>query len=181
MGKDVLSINLLENKAGNTIDTILKWALYVGRLLIILTESIALFVFFSRFSLDRKLIDLNDDIKRKQAMIGYFKKSEDTYRKAQQQLNLSKTNTASSSAVMNLYEDMVRRANDRLDFTNLIVTPTFMTLTVQSQTVDILTNFTQQLKNHPLITSLSIDQVENKSANALINITITAQLRKKGT
>ena len=66
MEKENHSINLLSTKDKSTADIFLFWALYIGRLLVIITEVIALFVFLSRFSIDRKLIDYSDSIKKQQ-------------------------------------------------------------------------------------------------------------------
>lgn len=48
---------------------IVQWAMTYGRYMIILTEVIVLAAFVSRFTLDRKLTDLKEEITQKQAII----------------------------------------------------------------------------------------------------------------
>jgi hypothetical protein len=179
MANENQTINLVGNKNGSTIDTILRWALYVGRLLVILTEGIALFVFISRFSLDRQLVDLNDNIKRQQAQVEFFKQGETSYRKEQLRLSISKTNDASSAALTTFFNDLMAHTNNQLKFTNLSLTATALTITTQAPSADILSAFVQEIKLNPRIVSMSIDRVENKSKSALIDVTINAQLQNK--
>jgi hypothetical protein len=52
MAKDQISINLLDNKGKSFTEQFLDWALAIGRLLIIVTETVALAAFLYRFSID---------------------------------------------------------------------------------------------------------------------------------
>ncbi len=81
----VTSINLIRSEQTHHIDTILKWALTTGRFLIILTETIALSAFVYRFSLDREIIDLTDEIKNNQAVVSLYT-DEPRYRNLQERL-----------------------------------------------------------------------------------------------
>ena len=47
----------------------LKWALSVGRHIVIFTELIVILAFLSRFKFDRDLTDLSEEIKQKQAIV----------------------------------------------------------------------------------------------------------------
>lgn len=179
MVKDYLSINLLDNKGVKSSEVFLKWAVYVGRLLIILTESAALIVFISRFSIDRQLIDLNDDIKNRQAIVEYFQNSEAAFRKAQLKLSVGKANISSSSAVFNIFEYVLQQNKTDVIIKNLNVSPQSMTVTAASNTPDNLSAFTKTLRQMPETASLSIDKVETKPTNTFIAITITVQLKKK--
>ena len=179
MEKENRSINLLGDKGKSTSDILLLWALYIGRLLVILTETLALIVFLSRFSIDRKLIDYSDSIKKQQALVEFFKEGEEAYRKAQLKLSISKINIASSSATVNFFDELMRKSNNEITFSSLSVTPTTLSVTAQASTADILAVFTNQLKEHPLVTTVSVDKVESKPKSALISITLSAQLKRK--
>lgn len=67
----MVSVNLLEHDdvGDSPLGHIITWATTYGRYIMILTEVIVLIAFFSRFSLDRKLADLNEQIEQKQAII----------------------------------------------------------------------------------------------------------------
>jgi Tfp pilus assembly protein PilN len=66
-----VSVNLLgnDNFSESPIGRIVAWAITYGRYIMITTEIIVLLAFISRFSLDRKLSDLNESIGQKQAII----------------------------------------------------------------------------------------------------------------
>jgi hypothetical protein len=179
MEKENPSINLLGDKGRRASDILLEWALYIGRMLVILTETIALIVFVSRFSLDRRLIDLNDTIKNQQAFVVHFKQGEETFRNTQLKLAVSRINTASSSAVVNLFNEIIEKTDNQLTLTAINVSPSSMTVTAQASSADILSSFTQQIKLHPLVTSVSVDKVASKPKSSLVSITVTAQLRRQ--
>ena len=63
MAEQVPTINLLPNQGENLTTKFFNWALSIGRLLIILTEMVALATFLYRFGLDAQIVDLHDKIK----------------------------------------------------------------------------------------------------------------------
>src|SRR3972149_11726382 len=90
------SINLIKSKV-NIFDEILKWALTVGRLLVILTELTAFSAFIYRFTLDRTLIDLHEKINQEQAIVASLKDREAIYRNLQGIITDAATITKSGS------------------------------------------------------------------------------------
>ena len=83
------SINLVKNKQIPLFDKFMNWALTVGRLIVILTEIVALLAFVYRFSLDEKLIDLHSAIKQKQNLVLLLKQDENKYRNLQDRIVLA--------------------------------------------------------------------------------------------
>jgi len=66
-----VSINLIsqEDLSHTPQGRIVAWALTYGRYIMVGTEIVVLLAFLSRFSLDRKLTDLKDEISQKQTII----------------------------------------------------------------------------------------------------------------
>lgn len=66
-----VAVNLIgeEEMEHTPVGRIISWAVTYGRYIMIGTEVVVLLAFISRFSLDRKLTDLNDEISQKQAII----------------------------------------------------------------------------------------------------------------
>ena len=178
MEKENHSINLLSTKDKNSADIFLFWALYVGRLLVIITEAIALFVFLSRFSIDRKLIDYSDTIKKQQTFVQLFKQGEEKFRNTQLKLSFSKDSTSSSAASFDLFRGVIEKTNSEIRFSAFTVTPNSLFIIATSSTPDTLAALANDLKNHPRVTSLNIDKVESKPKSALVSITISATLRE---
>lgn len=179
MEKTNLSINLLNVREKTLTDQILEWALVIGRLLVILTETLALTVFAARFSLDRQLIDLSDEIKKNQAMVSYFKTSEESFRKIQQKIKISKADQGISANTIKIFQDLMRKNGNEISFKNISVSPTNITIIVQAPSVIAVDNFTQILKENKQISSLSIDKIENRTTDAVVIVTMTGQLQGK--
>ena len=66
---------------------IVQWAMTYGRYIMILTEIVVLGAFISRFTLDRKLTDLKEEIAQKQAIIEANAELETQIRTAQTQID----------------------------------------------------------------------------------------------
>jgi hypothetical protein len=87
------SVNLIgEEEMDHTpAGRIVTWAVTYGRYIMIGTEIIVLLAFISRFSLDRKLTDLNDEVLQKQAIIDANRDFEMEFRTLQDKLIQIKT------------------------------------------------------------------------------------------
>lgn len=85
--KDV-AVNLIgeEEMEHTPVGRIVSWAVTYGRYIMIGTEIVVLLAFISRFSLDRKLTDLNDEISQKQAIIEANADFEQEFRTVQSQV-----------------------------------------------------------------------------------------------
>jgi Tfp pilus assembly protein PilN len=85
-------INLLpkEKWEVGTVGKLLRWALNVGRYVVVFTELIVISAFLFRFGLDAKLTDLNEELKQKQTVINSYGDLEDKFRRVQRQLQNTK-------------------------------------------------------------------------------------------
>jgi hypothetical protein len=121
MAKDQLSINLLGNKNASIADQFLTWALAIGRLLVIVTETVALATFLYRFSIDRQLIDLHDEITKNQAIVAYLKQGEDSYRHMQQKIAISQKNDIATQKIATIFSTVMKLGNEHtLTFNKLV-------------------------------------------------------------
>ena len=87
-------INLLpqEEFASSTLGRVLTWLLSTFRIIVIATEIIVMAVFLSRFWLDAKANDLNELIRKNQAVLGTTVEFENEFRNIQKKLDtFSKT------------------------------------------------------------------------------------------
>ncbi len=66
-----VSVNLLDQPefTSSSIARLINWTITYGRYIMIGTEVIVLVAFISRFSLDRKLTDLREEIAQKQIIL----------------------------------------------------------------------------------------------------------------
>ena len=67
---------------------LLKWALSVGRYIVIFTELVVILSFITRFSLDRQVTDLNEKINQSKIIIESYGELETSIRSIQKQLDI---------------------------------------------------------------------------------------------
>ena len=177
--KNPASINLLKNSKNEIFEKFIDWALTIGRLLVIITEIVALSAFIYRFSLDRQLIDLHDKIKQEQAIVSFFKDKERTYRNLQDRLKVASTYYAVGQDKLNTSKDIIDLAPQGMTFNELTVSDNSVNINANFQVVSSLKIFVDSLKNYKPVKSVSITQIENRLSSAQIVVTITAELNKK--
>jgi Tfp pilus assembly protein PilN len=179
MAKLSASINLLENKS-KTLDLIVSWALTIGRALVIIVELVALGAFLYRFSLDNQLQDLRTKIKQEQAIVVYQKDSESKYRNLQDRLALISSVSKDSVKNLKIFKDIVALAPNGFTFKILDLSQEKAQLEANANSVIALSGFIDKLKTYPLIDNVSLDKIQNDTANATITVGITATFKKKG-
>ena len=176
MQKNPASINLLKQQR-SLIDRFIGWALTVGRLLVIITEVVALSAFIYRFSLDRQLIDLHSKITQEQAIVNYLKDNEKTYRNLQDRLSLASTYSTLGVNRYQVFKDIASFAPLGMSFNNLSLYEDRIRVDANVDSVSSLSIFVNAIKNYSKIDSVSIDQIVNKPSSAVININLTATLK----
>ena len=75
-------INLLpkEKWETGTAGKLLKWALSIGRYIVVFTELVVISAFLYRFSLDRKLMDINEQVNQQKKIIVTYGDLETNFR-----------------------------------------------------------------------------------------------------
>lgn len=174
----MFSVNLYRGRGKSFIDRFLSWALTFGRLIVILTEIVALLTFLYRFSLDRELIDLHDRIKQKQAIVKFLKNNEEKYRNLQERLAMTSSLGDQAKEKSQILDEVVNLAPKDLVLNNLVITEDSLRLEASVFSASSLGEFVKNLKNHPKIKSLSLDKIENRTSSGTIVISLRAVLEK---
>jgi hypothetical protein len=181
MAENIHAINLLPNKGGSLMDQFLAWALTVGRLLIILTETLALGTFLYRFSIDMRIIDLRDLIKNQSIIVANFKNTEETARDLQARLAFAQTYIAETDTAPSIFSDIIEMGRGKVTFRNLSISNASVKIAIQAPSAGLLNGFINQLKTHPAVTSVNISSVENMTSSAVVRMDITAGLNQAST
>ncbi len=171
------SINLIKGKS-NVLDDILRWALSVGRLLIILTELVAFSTFIYRFTLDRTLIDLHEKINQEQAIVASIKDREATYRNLQGRISDTARLTKSGSRNAVIINDITNSAPTEITFNSIVIENNQISIDSNVQSISSLTNFLKIMKDYPETSSVTIDRIDNQSLASSINVLITIKLKE---
>jgi hypothetical protein len=172
------TINLLPSKGEGFMNQFLNWAVNIGRLLIIITETVALATFLYRFDLDMKIVDLHDEIKQKSFIVKNFQTYEESFRNLQERLALAKDYDKQSPITLKIFTDITELGRGKVTFRNLSVSTETVKIEAYAPSAVALSQFTSALKTYPSIASVSIDNVENSATNARIVVSITALLQE---
>ena len=172
------SINLYRGRGVNFFDKFIKWALTGGRMIVVLTEIIALSAFLYRFSLDRKIVDLNDKIKQKQTIAKYLKNEEDKYRSLQNRLLISSAYENSAGENVKLLKEIIELNPKGMTLNSIAFSPEYARIDANFSSVTSLTSLIKTLRNHPKISVVSLDKIENKTSIATIKAIIRVTFKK---
>lgn len=171
------TINLVRGRRPRVLDQFVGWALSIGRVVVILTEVVALGAFLYRFGLDRQLVDLHDKIAQEQSIVDLLKQNEDSYRNLQYRLTLAKTVITNQTKQVKLYDDVIAMLPANATLRTLIIDQATVKLTIEVQTIADLSTFIDQMKNYPSFINVSLDRIENKTSVGIISANITATLK----
>ncbi|HEX8965833.1 MAG TPA: PilN domain-containing protein [Patescibacteria group bacterium] len=173
-----ITINLVKNRKPKLLDQFIGWSVTIGRVVIVLTEALALGAFLYRFNLDRQLIDLHDKIVQEQNIVNFFKKNEDTYRNLQDRLTLAKAAIQNENQTIKTYTDIIDLVPSDVSITSITYNSANIRIQTQAQSITSISKFVDQLKQYPQVTSVSIDNIENKTSTGTITVGITAILKQ---
>jgi Tfp pilus assembly protein PilN len=169
------SINLAKSRV-NIVDEILRWALSVGRLLVIITEFVAFSTFVYRFSLDRTIIDLHTKVKQQQAIVASIEEREATYRNLQDRLFVAKDVAENGSKNVKLLNEFVSAAPSQISFKTLSLDSSEVSFDANASSMSSLSSFLEYLRSHKEISSVSIERIENDTAASQLSVTIVGTL-----
>ncbi|MBU0576166.1 PilN domain-containing protein [Patescibacteria group bacterium] len=137
----------------------LRWALSVGRYIVIFTELMVILSFVSRFTLDRQLTNLNDGIHQKEMVIKSYGDLEekvrlvqtktDQYQQIEQQANIS-----------DIFPALTKITPKSIELSELTIKPTKIAMSgraLSQQSLNILINNFQLSSN---FFNVSIDRIE---------------------
>lgn len=175
--KDTASINLLRGQNKGFGDKFLSWALTIGRLLVILTETTALLMFLYRFGIDRQLIDTHDKIKNNGFIVSHLTENEKMFRNVQDRLTLAKKIDAEATKSSMLFADFYSFTTRHVTVNLLTLSTDSVKIDVSSQSISALNAFITQLKQRPDVSIVSVEKVENKTSTATIIVSVTAKLK----
>ena len=176
MSNSLPLINLAKNKQVPVLDKFLNWVLTIGRLIVIVTEMVAVIAFLYRFSLDENLVNLHSAIKQKQNVVSVLKSDESKYRNLQERIAVASNFSTKAIGSNQTITDIINLIPDQIKINNLLLNKDRVNLSINVASVSSLGNFINSLKSYNNIKSISIDNIENKPSISL-SVDITAMLK----
>ena len=175
-----ININLMptEDLDKSPAGRFLKWALSVGRYIVIFTELIVLIAFLSRFWLDRTLSDLHESIKQKQAIIRSAKELEDQARSIQNRLHEINNITSDSVNAEDILKLLQKITPTDVVYDSLTIGKNQMNISASALSEVSLSVFSYNLRNSKLFSEINLDDVQkNKKQQGEISFSLSAKLK----
>lgn len=176
MPNNLPSINLVEDKKKSSFGGFIDWTLTVGRIIVIVTEIIAIAAFIYRFSLDEKLVSLHTAIKQNQTTISSLKNDEDKYRNLQSRIALAKDFSEKGIKTSQTIIDFGKLIPNQAKINSLIFNENQINVIINVDSVSLLADFINSLKSYDGIKSISIDSIENKPSVGL-SVSVATMLK----
>jgi Tfp pilus assembly protein PilN len=183
-----VSVNLLEKDqlTESPIGRIITWASTYGRYIMISTEIIVLLAFISRFSLDRKLTDLNESITQKQAIIEANQPFEKEVIRIQKEITRIKVLTTAQNKPVEILSILKSILPPGVYVDNINFTPIQLSLNVTASTTDSFTVFIKNMKQTKqffkiIISDIKKEPLKGIQFRATVNLNPVVQTRTSGT
>lgn len=162
MPAKISTVNLLDHDdiSDSPIGRIISWITTNGRYIMITTEIIVLLAFISRFSLDRKLTDLNEEIDQKKAILDINKPFEDNFRSIQNQLIQLKTIIQSQNHPVDVIKSLRLLLPPGTYITTLNLTSGTINVTAISNTIESFSQFINNLQSTTIITNIEVGSIK---------------------
>lgn len=148
-----------------TIGRFLRWSLTYGRYIIICTEIIVLLAFIYRFSLDRKITDLNDEIEQKSAIILANQEFEQQFRNLQFRTRQITQLVGVQNTALTILHHLEQISPAGIVFSSFSLLDNQVQIQATVDTNSTLAQFLAQLKNSDFLTDVSISNLSKKITN----------------
>lgn len=158
---------------------ILTWATTYGRYIMITTEIVVLLAFISRFSLDRKLTDLKEEIAQKQAIIEANIGFESEFRALQERIRTIKLLTTDQGRPRDILEELQRLVPPDVYFESMTLTDTSLTAKTTAATTAGFSQLLANLKESTLLRTIEVGDMKKNPLTG-IQFQLTAIISKKG-
>ncbi|HVZ67468.1 MAG TPA: PilN domain-containing protein [Patescibacteria group bacterium] len=168
-----VKINLIGKSEVSFRDDILKWAISVGRIIIVVTELVAVGALAYRFTIDRKIVDLHDQIKKADLFVEAQAAKEADYRSIQNRLaNIKTIDTDAENKISIMKEILASMSTGDFSSTNLTVSQKSININGVAFSIFPINNFIEELKKNPNVTSISLDDISSTDEGVKFKMTI---------
>lgn len=173
MNSPQVNINLIGRPKVEFSTSFVKWTFNVGKVVIALTELVALGALGYRFYIDRTIIDLHDQIKKDQIFVASQASKEKNYLSIQNRLSYIKKVNKDTNVKIEIMNQILKTINSG-DFTSSDLTIDQNTISLNGTAFSIFTvnSFINEMKNNPNVTSISLDDFSSAASGIQFKITI---------
>lgn len=177
--KDKINLLPKDEFESSALGKFFKWAVSVGRWIVVFTEFIVICAFLSRFYFDTKLANLFDDLKQKQAIVDSALSFEDNFRELQDKTKMIKTILAQENRPAGYFTDINRLLPLNVFLSEIGFDENQINLSGYALSESGLNAFLQNLVAYPATEKITLTNVSNKKgASSGIDFNISVTLKK---
>ena len=171
-------INLLpqEEFGASTFGRILKWTLSTFRVMVIITELVVMGAFLSRFWLDAKNSDLNDELNSGKAQVLAYSDIETSVRLNQKKLNIVKS-LYSQKGIDEIIDNLSVLIPSDISLNSISISDDLLTIKSTALSERSIMQFLVNLENNEDLSDVNLSQVSSGVENTYLTVfTVTANL-----
>lgn len=168
-----ITINLNGREKTSSATIFYKWTIQIGRVVIVLTELIALGALGYRFFIDRQIADMNDKINAEVYLIKNQEAQETQFRVLQDKLKAVKLvsqDTKGKVDIMNEILDAEKEGVFSID--TMTVNQHTVAINGSSSSIFALNNFTENLKKNTNVLNIDIEDITSTENGLLFKLSI---------
>ncbi len=137
----------------------MNWAIKVGRYIVIFTELVVIVSFASRFTLDRRVTDLNDALHQKEMIINSFGDLESNFKLVKAKIdNYEEVSTQNNLA--DVFPKITEVIPHNVVVSDLSISRTFIKLLAEAKTDTALNVFISNLQISPYFFNVDVGKIE---------------------
>lgn len=141
---------------------VLKWALTVGRYIVIFTEMVVIMSFVTRFSLDRQVTDLNEAIAQKRTIIQSYGDLEESVRQVQATLE-EYALLKGQVNITEVFPELTKIFPRDTQLTELVIRPDQISFSGKTLTQASLNNLINNVQLSNKFSNVVVDKIESNS------------------
>ncbi len=137
----------------------LRWALSVGRYIVIFTELLVILSFVARFTLDRQLTDLNESIHEQKTVIQSYGELESNVRLAQAKIDQYQQ-LEQQTNLIEIFPALKQIIPSGVNLAELVINPEQVVLNGKTLSQKSLNTLINNLQLSPDFSQISVDKIE---------------------
>lgn len=178
-----ININLLPKDPffDSVVGRVLRWALSVGRYLVVFTELVVIVSFATRFNLDRQRTDLNESLNQKQMIIKSYNDLESKFRVLQTKIS-DFDQVDQEGNLVDVFPKLATVMPSDIRLTELVVTTDKVSLVGSALSQRSLNVFLNNLQVSRQFFAITVDKIESQGErNPGFEFSIKANLKDGAT
>ncbi len=156
----------------------LKWSLSAGRYIVIFTELVVIMSFITRFTLDRKVTDLNSSINQKKNIILSYGNIEENFRTIQEKISQYKQ-TEQETNIVDTFANMSNIMPEGIILQELAIRPTSVIISGKTLSQNSFNLLINNLQISPDFTNINVSEIESSTVEPGLFFNIKADTKQE--